>query len=461
MDAQYNRTTDDMRAVLARARREAGLRHATYLDVEYLMLGLLKHQSGTAYEMLKYFGADTNALYARVAAGVGIERGAPIEVKGLTHAAEEVLSRTEKIAAELNHRALDSGHLLLALMGESEGIVHDALTGTSLDAERMRDFLRDAAPKPAAPAPSIGLPITGGRRRTPASEQSEFVLIPTRTRKASRVQTTTLANRWGKKPWIIAGIALLLGYLVFVLPGNSLFTFVLVFIGWIFSLTLHEFSHALVAYIGGDYTVKEKGYLSFNPLKYTHPLLSIVLPLVFLAMGGIGLPGGAVYIERHRLRNKWWGAAVSAAGPASNLLLAGVLALPFALGLVDTKVIQLKLVFGGSGFGTGFWQDATFWSAVAMLAMLQVTAVLFNLLPIPPLDGFGILEPFLDERTRWQLSQFGTWGIFLVFIAMWYIPPVANEFWKMVLQTTHFLKIPNALVSEGFQNFMFWRNPPS
>ena len=48
-------------------------------------------------------------------------------------------------------------------------------------------------------------------------------------------------------------------------------TFTIVLFGWIFSLCLHEFSHALVAYNGGDYTVQEKGYLTFNPFKYTHP----------------------------------------------------------------------------------------------------------------------------------------------------------------------------------------------
>ena len=58
--------------------------------------------------------------------------------------------------------------------------------------------------------------------------------------------------------------------------------FVCLLIGWVFSLTLHEFSHALVAYLGGDYTVREKGYLSFNPLKYMHPMLSIGLPLLFV-----------------------------------------------------------------------------------------------------------------------------------------------------------------------------------
>ena len=54
-------------------------------------------------------------------------------------------------------------------------------------------------------------------------------------------------------------------------------TFIVVLVGWIFSLTLHEFSHALVAYYGGDYTVREKGYLT-NPLKYIHPVTSILLP---------------------------------------------------------------------------------------------------------------------------------------------------------------------------------------
>ena len=81
-------------------------------------------------------------------------------------------------------------------------------------------------------------------------------------------------------------------------------TFIVVLVGWIFSLCLHEFSHAAVAYLGGDTTVREKGYLTFNPLKYTHPVYSILLPLLFLALGGIGLPGGAVYIETWRLRSR-------------------------------------------------------------------------------------------------------------------------------------------------------------
>ncbi|HRQ33229.1 MAG TPA: site-2 protease family protein, partial [Anaerolineales bacterium] len=107
----------------------------------------------------------------------------------------------------------------------------------------------------------------------------------------------------------------------------NLLTFFVVLGGWIFSLCLHEFSHALVAYYGGDWTVREKGYLTFNPLKYTHPVFSLLLPLLFLLMGGIGLPGGAVYIETWRLRNDYWRSAVSLAGPMANVTIAILLAL--------------------------------------------------------------------------------------------------------------------------------------
>src|SRR6266576_2811396 len=147
-----------------------------------------------------------------------------------------------------------------------------------------------------------------------------------------------------------------------------LLTFFVVLIGWVFSLCLHEFAHALVAYMGGDYTVKDKGYLTFNPLKYTPPLYSILLPLLFLALGGIGLPGGAVYIETWRLRSRAWMTAVSLAGPVSNIVLALVLA----------AVLRLAPVSSGG-----------IWPGLAFLTYLQVTAALFNLIPLPPFDGYG------------------------------------------------------------------------
>src|SRR3954452_23571996 len=101
-----------------------------------------------------------------------------------------------------------------------------------------------------------------------------------------------------------------------------------VFIGWILSVILHEFAHGLVAYLGGDYTIRERGGLTLNPFQYVDPVMSIILPMVFLAMGGIPLPGGVTYVRTDLLRSRLWATAVSAAGPLMNLLLFVGLPLP-------------------------------------------------------------------------------------------------------------------------------------
>src|SRR6185295_17228057 len=94
-----------------------------------------------------------------------------------------------------------------------------------------------------------------------------------------------------------------------------------VIIGWIMSVVLHEFAHGLVGYLGGDYTIRERGGLTLNPLQYIHPVFSLLLPILFLLMGGVPLPGGVTYIRRELMRGKLWDAAVSAAGPATNFIL--------------------------------------------------------------------------------------------------------------------------------------------
>src|SRR5512140_560945 len=163
-------------------------------------------------------------------------------------------------------------------------------------------------------------------------------------------------------------------------------TFIIVIIGWIFSLCLHEFSHALVAYFGGDTSVREKGYLTFNPLKYTHPVYSLLMPMVFLLLGGIGLPGGAVYIEKWRLRSRAWESAVSLAGPAANLLLAIIIVVVLYFAPASMKTVT---------------------PALAFLCLLQVTALILNLVPLPPLDGYGIISTFLPQPVRIRLDQAG------------------------------------------------------
>jgi Zn-dependent protease len=214
-------------------------------------------------------------------------------------------------------------------------------------------------------------------------------------------------------------------------------TFLVVLIGWIFSLCLHEFSHALVAYLGGDTSVKDKGYLTFNPLKYTHPVYSLLLPLLFLVLGGIGLPGGAVYIETWRLRSRRWESAVSLAGPFANLVLAVV------LGLVLHYVPHPS---------TGVWPG------LAFLALMQVSAVVLNLIPVPPFDGYGALAPYLNSNLRVTISQAGGIITMAVFVVLWYVPFVNDLFWKTVGWLSVRLQIPVGLAITGLGQFQFWRH---
>ena len=79
---------------------------------------------------------------------------------------------------------------------------------------------------------------------------------------------------------------------------------VLVLAGWAVSLCLHEFGHACVAYRGGDRSVRGKGYLTLDIRRYTDVGLSFVLPVVFLLLGGIPLPGGAVWINHGAIRSR-------------------------------------------------------------------------------------------------------------------------------------------------------------
>ena len=211
-------------------------------------------------------------------------------------------------------------------------------------------------------------------------------------------------------------------------------TFFVVIIGWVFSLCLHEFSHALVAYWGGDWTVREKGYLTFNPLKYTHPVFSLLLPLLFLVMGGIGLPGGAVYIETWRLRNRYWLSAMSLAGPMANVLVAILLS------------IFLNLTsIGSTAVGPG----------LAFLAYLQFMAVVLNLLPVPPFDGFGVIEPFLSNDLRMRIAPIRGGFIWIVFFILWFVPFAGRLLGLLIFLITGLAGIPRELIALGYSQFRF------
>lgn len=208
-------------------------------------------------------------------------------------------------------------------------------------------------------------------------------------------------------------------------------TFIFVLVGWIFSLCLHEFAHAAVAYMGGDTSVREKGYLTFNPLRYVDPVTSLFIPLVFLLLGGIGLPGGAVYIDRSRLRSKYWECAVALAGPAANLVVAGVLVLALGADVVPVNAAP----------------------AVAFLALLQVTAILLNLLPVPPLDGYGAVAPFLPRSLRLTFGRWGSISLWILLAVLWFVPAASAWFWTTTFRVAATIGVPLALAIQGLRAF--------
>jgi Zn-dependent protease len=217
-------------------------------------------------------------------------------------------------------------------------------------------------------------------------------------------------------------------------PLAYLGVFVFVLFGWLVSLCLHEFGHAYTAWRYGDHDVEVRGYLTLNPLKYSNPMLSLGLPVLFIALGGIGLPGGAVYV-----RTSWMTprqrTMVSLAGPFANVVLAVVL-------LVVTKLLYDP-------------EHAVFWAGMAFLGFLQVTAVLLNLLPIPGLDGYGALEPHLAHETQRKLDPVKGWG-FLILLLLLIVPTLNQVFFSVVYAVYELSGVPSYLSAVGGSLTRFW-----
>ncbi|MGV9253736.1 site-2 protease family protein [Streptomyces sp. NPDC003697] len=216
-------------------------------------------------------------------------------------------------------------------------------------------------------------------------------------------------------------------------PGVAVFLFVTA--AWIVSLCLHEYAHARTALHGGDITVGAKGYLTLNPLKYTHALLSIVLPVVFVIMGGIGLPGGAVFIERGRVPGRWRHSLISAAGPLTNVLFLVVCTAPFWLGL-DGMPLEFR-------FALAFW------------SLLEVSAAILNFLPVPGLDGYGVVEPWLPYAVRRQVEPFAPFGLLFVFALLW-VPSVNAVFFDVVDAVLGWFGIGDLNTYCGLELYRFW-----
>ena len=403
-DIQLTRSARD---VLDRAVAIASARGASSADPVDVLRAMLESRGTLAAQSIRELGGDPSAMAASLVPPEG-SPGLPIR---------QLLVNANREAGVLGHYQLDAIHLLLAMLYSDSPVTSAVLQKAGLTMYDLRSHLQSAA-KPAfagdprsAPRPDAAL------RRKPLPPVRGVVTV-------SPVFLGLLAITAG------AGAVLWFDFL----PGaGPITTIVFVTAGWITSVCVHEFGHALVAYLGGDRAVVAHGYLSLNPLLYTNIVLSIVMPVAFLLLGGIGLPGAAVYINHSAIRSRLWDSAVSLAGPAGTLVCLLLIAIPF-------------LVPDHFAWMVG---HAAFFGALAFLGFVEAIALVLNLLPIPGLDGFGIIRPWLPYSAQDFANRFGQGAIILVFIVLFFVPAVSSAFFGAVYQITDVLGIDQLLIGFG------------
>ena len=129
---------------------------------------------------------------------------------------------------------------------------------------------------------------------------------------------------------------------------------------------------------------------------------------------------------------------MSLAGPLANVLIAGLIALLLLVPGVRT---------GAAG------------PALSFLALLQVTAVVFNLIPLPPLDGYGAIEPYLGDRVRRAVVPYQHYAFIGLLVILWTVPVVSALFWTAVFEVAALAGVRQPDVAEGYRLFRFWSGP--
>lgn len=181
------------------------------------------------------------------------------------------------------------------------------------------------------------------------------------------------------------------------LTDFSLFGIATLLVSLLVALTIHEFMHAYAGYLLGDDTAKMEGRLSLNPMQHIDPFMTVLLPIVSLVLFQIlFLAAKPVPFHPGRVRYGEFGAAmIAAAGPLSNLVLAFVGALAIRLSGADTVMGQIWTIF----------------------MLLNIAIFVFNIIPIPPLDGSRVLYAFSPDPLRRFLEQVEPYG-FMIILAL-------------------------------------------
>lgn len=189
----------------------------------------------------------------------------------------------------------------------------------------------------------------------------------------------------------------------------------------VISVVIHEVSHGYMASYLGDPTARLQGRLTMNPIPHLDLFGSIIVPAL-LALSGTGVIFGwakPVPYNPHNISNRYGNALVAAAGPASN----------FALAIIAGLVLRLAPIAAGGAFGT----------FLVGVILINIVLGVFNLVPIPPLDGSKILFDFLPRKFDYIQANLERWGfvilLFFIFFAIEIIQPIISWLFEIIVGT--------------------------
>jgi Zn-dependent protease len=175
----------------------------------------------------------------------------------------------------------------------------------------------------------------------------------------------------------------------------------------IMSIVIHEVAHGYSAYLLGDNTARLSGRLTLNPIKHLDPFGSVILPLLLLLTGSGFIIGWArpVPYNPNNLRNGRMGNFIVAiSGIAANIIIA----------IIFGFLIRFAPMFGIPAYNPNPSLLSPFYSIASIIVEMNLVLALFNIIPIPPLDGSKILFSFLPMRLRYIEDFLERWGIFIL-----------------------------------------------
>ena len=211
--------------------------------------------------------------------------------------------------------------------------------------------------------------------------------------------------------------------------------FIFLFSGSILSIAYHEFFHAITAFLLGDSSIFGQRYLRFDIRKYFHGFTSFLLPAALFFITGLFLPGAAVYFDGNKIQNRFH------------------LALVFISGVIANLIILLLISYVINHYGEVLSEQTKI--LLHTLAFIQIIIIVFNLLPIPPLDGWGVISQLFNESI---INFFKKCGFYILigFISLGIYYELFIYLFPFYDYLTDFFNLSNDYISQGWNHLILY-----